>query len=41
MSAASDKVIYTAPEVTRDEARAIYSAYASVPNTGISATKVE
>jgi NAD-dependent SIR2 family protein deacetylase len=40
VSTASDKVIFTAPEVSRDEARAIYAAYAGVPNTGISATKV-
>jgi hypothetical protein len=37
----TDKVIYTSPEVTRDEARAIMQAYANVPRTGITAAIVE
>ena len=40
-SPATDKVLYTPPEVTRDEARAIFQAYADVPRTGISASIVE
>lgn len=36
----TDKVIYTPPEVTRDEARAILQAYANVPRTGISTLMV-
>ncbi len=41
VSSATDKVLYTTPEVTRDQARAIFQAYANVPRTGISASIVE
>ena len=37
-SPATDKVIYTPSDVTRDQARAIFQAYADVPRTGITAT---
>ena len=39
--AAPEKVLYTSAEVTRDQARAIFQAYANVPRTGISASIVE
>ena len=39
-SPATDKVIYTPSEVTRDQARAIFQAYANVPRTGITAAVV-
>ena len=41
ISPATDKVLYTSPEVTRDQARAILMAYADVPRTGISASVVD
>jgi hypothetical protein len=39
-SPATDKVIYTPADVTRDQARAIFQAYANVPRTGITAAVV-
>lgn len=36
----TDMVIYTQPEVTRDQARAILQSYANVSRTGISTTIV-
>jgi hypothetical protein len=33
----TNKVIYTQADVTRDQARAIFQAYANVPRTGITA----
>jgi len=41
VSTASDKVLFVAPGVTRDEARAIYATYAKVSYTGISASLVD
>lgn len=41
VSPATDKVIYTTPEVTRDQARSIFQVYADVPRAGISASIVE
>jgi len=40
-SPSTDMVLYTSPEVTRDQARAIFQVYANVPRTGISASVVE
>jgi len=37
----TEKILYTPAEVTRDQARAIFQAYANVPRTGISASIVE
>lgn len=39
-STETDKILYTTPEITRDEARAIFQAFANVPRTGISASIV-
>jgi hypothetical protein len=41
VSTASNQILYVQPNVSRDEARAIYATVAKVPYTGISATKVE
>jgi hypothetical protein len=41
VSPATDKVLYTPAEVTRDQARALFQVYADVPRTGISASVVE
>ena len=41
VSPATDKVLYTPAEVTRDQARSIFQVYADVPRAGISASIVE
>lgn len=41
VSPATDKVLYTPAEVTRDQARSIFQVYADVPRAGISASVVE
>lgn len=41
VSPATDKILYTPAEVTRDQARSIFQVYAEVPRAGISASIVE